>query len=167
MLDRTEGMSNWQMGMCDGAMLHRDLGAFNACTHALRYSLKRILLDKNRLFGAIPDSWSRMAHPYTLVHLDTNYLSCCGIKPLSCIPGCAWIPKLTVKCWAVQESSRHFQSSKGSQRQQQRRACPISCHALEVKLLLPFLRSFFLRSLGCLIAEIMMEFNWQSAAASE
>uniref|UniRef100_A0A7S3VNQ7 Guanylate cyclase domain-containing protein n=2 Tax=Dunaliella tertiolecta TaxID=3047 RepID=A0A7S3VNQ7_DUNTE len=48
-----------------------------------RYSLKRILLDKNRLFGAIPDSWSRMAHPYTLVHLDTNYLSCCGIKPLS------------------------------------------------------------------------------------
>ncbi|KAF5834035.1 hypothetical protein DUNSADRAFT_9426 [Dunaliella salina] len=46
------------------------------------YSLKKVVLGDNRFVGAIPDSWSRMAHPYTLVRLDTNYLSCCGTEPL-------------------------------------------------------------------------------------
>ncbi|KAF5828610.1 hypothetical protein DUNSADRAFT_17323 [Dunaliella salina] len=47
------------------------------------YSLKNVILDENRFVGPIPDSWSRIARPNSLVRLDTNYLSCCGIKPMT------------------------------------------------------------------------------------
>eukprot|EP00200_Dunaliella_tertiolecta_P016199 CAMPEP_0202420912 /NCGR_PEP_ID=MMETSP1128-20130828/50064_1 /ASSEMBLY_ACC=CAM_ASM_000463 /TAXON_ID=3047 /ORGANISM="Dunaliella tertiolecta, Strain CCMP1320" /LENGTH=971 /DNA_ID=CAMNT_0049028911 /DNA_START=73 /DNA_END=2985 /DNA_ORIENTATION=- len=47
------------------------------------YSMKYVSLADNRIYGPIPQSWSRAAQPGIFVALETNYLSCCGTNPLS------------------------------------------------------------------------------------
>eukprot|EP00967_Tisochrysis_lutea_P088575 scaffold125774_cov18-Tisochrysis_lutea.AAC.1 len=53
------------------------------CPHLPRYSMKYVSLADNRIYGPIPQSWSRAAQPGIFVALETNYLSCCGTNPLS------------------------------------------------------------------------------------